>query len=134
NQGGTSGVLYIPNLDREMPIVEGTEEEELAEGAGHYAETGLLGENRRVLLSGHRGRDFRRDGELEDGVEFRVNMEQGTFIYAIEDNEIVSADDTSVIDPSREDEVLTVSTCYPFSYIGSAPDRYVVYAYPVIEQ
>lgn len=134
NQGDTIGVLYIPKLDREIPIVEGTDEEELAEGVGHYADTGFPGENRQILLSGHRDTVFRQFGELEDGDEFHVKMEHGTFIYAIEDNEIVSADDTSVIDPSREDEVLTVSTCYPFSYIGSAPDRYVVYAYPVIEQ
>src|SRR5699024_4197029 len=131
NQGDTIGVLYIPILDREIPIVEGTDEEERAEGVGHYADTGLPGANRQSLFSGQRDTVFRQFGELEDGDEFHVKMEHGTFIYAIEDNEIVSADDPSVIDPSREDEVLTVSTCYPFSYIGSAPDRYVVYAYPV---
>jgi len=57
-------------------------------------------------------------------------MEHGTFIYEIRDHIIVDADDTTVIDPNRTDEVLTVSTCYPFSFIGSAPDRYVIYAYP----
>src|SRR5699024_12033732 len=98
-------------------------------GVGCYADIGFHGEDRRILLSGHRDTVFRQFVELEDGDECNVKMEHGTFIYGIEDNEIVSADDTSVIDPSREDEVLTVSTCYPFSYIGSAPDRYVVYAY-----
>src|SRR5699024_2352937 len=44
NQGETIGVLYIPKLDREIPIVEGTDEEELAEGVGHYADTGFPGE------------------------------------------------------------------------------------------
>lgn len=131
--GDTIGVLYIPRLEREIPIVEGTDEEELAQGVGHYADTGYPGENKQILLSGHRDTVFRQFGELEDGDEFHVKMEHGTFIYEIKDHEIVSADDTTVIDPNREDEVLTVSTCYPFSYIGSAPDRYVVYAYPVIE-
>lgn len=131
--GDTVGILYIPKLNREIPIVEGTDEEELAEGVGHYAGTGFPGENKQILLSGHRDTVFRQFGELDDGDEFHVKMEHGTFIYEIKDHEIVSADDTSVIDPNREDEVLTVSTCYPFSYIGSAPDRYVVYAYPVIK-
>ncbi len=131
--GDTIGILYIPKLNREIPIVEGTDEEELAQGVGHYAGTGFPGENKQILLSGHRDTVFRQFGELDDGDEFHVKMEHGTFIYEIKDHEIVSADDTSVIDPNREDEVLTVSTCYPFSYIGSAPDRYVVYAYPVIK-
>src|SRR5699024_8682556 len=105
-----------------------------AAGVGHYADTGFPGENRQILLSCHRDTGFRQLGDLEDGDEFHVKMEHGTFIYSIKYNEIVSAHYTSVLDQSREDEVLTVSTCYPFSYIGSAPDRYVVYAYPVIEQ
>ncbi len=129
-QGETVGVLYIPRLDREIPIIEGTDEEELAQGVGHYKDTGYPGENRQILLSGHRDTVFRQFGELEDGDEFHIKMEHGTFVYEISDHEIVAADNTSVIDPSRKDEYLTVSTCYPFSYIGSAPDRYVLYAYP----
>src|SRR5699024_1331797 len=133
-EGDTIGVLYIPKLEREIPIVEGTDEEELAQGVGHYEGTGFPGENKQILLSGHRDTVFRQFGDLENGDEFHVKMEHGTFIYAIEDNEIVSADDTTVIDPNRKDEVLTVSTCYPFSFIGSAPDRYVVYAYSIVEE
>src|SRR5699024_8042232 len=75
NQGDTIGVIYIPKLDREIPIVEGTDEEELAEGVGHYADTGFPGENRQILLSGHRDTVFRQFGELEDGDEFHVKME-----------------------------------------------------------
>src|SRR5699024_9391648 len=134
-QGDTVGLLYIPRLDREIPIVEGTDEEELAQGVGHYKDTGYPGENRQILLSGHRDTVFRQFGELEDGDEFHVKMEHGTFIYEIRGSEtqIVPADDTTVIDPNRKDEVLTVSTCYPFSYIGNAPERYVLHAYPIIE-
>lgn len=131
-KGDTIGNLYIPRLEREIPIVEGTNEEELAHGVGHYTGTGFPGENKQILLSGHRDTVFRNFGELKDGDEFHVRMEHGTFVYVIKDDEtqIVSADDTTVIDPSLENEVLTVSTCYPFSYIGSAPDRYVLHAYP----
>lgn len=130
NNGDTIGLFYIPRLDREIPIIEGTDEDELAQGVGHYKDTGLPGENRQILLSGHRDTVFRQFGELEHGDELHIKMEHGTFIYVIQDHEIVDADDRTVIDPSREDEYLTVSTCYPFSFVGSAPDRYVVYAYP----
>lgn len=128
--GETIGILYIPKLDRELPIIEGTDEEELAQGVGHYRDSGLPGENRQILLSGHRDTVFREFGELEHGDEFHIQMEHGTFIYEIHDHEIVPADDRTVIDPMREEEYLTVSTCYPFNFIGSAPDRYVLYAYP----
>lgn len=133
NTGDTIGLFYIPRLDREIPIIEGTDEDELAQGVGHYKDTGLPGENRQILLSGHRDTVFRQFGELEHGDELHIKMEHGTFIYVIQDHEIVDADDRTVIDPSREDEYLTVSTCYPFSFVGSAPDRYVVYAYPKAE-
>ncbi|HLQ70214.1 MAG TPA: class D sortase [Bacillota bacterium] len=128
----TIGIFYIPRLDREIPIIEGTDEDELAKGVGHYSGTGFPGQNNQILLSGHRDTVFRDFGELQDGDELHIKMEQGTFVYVIKDSEtqIVPADDTTVIDPNRQDEVLTVSTCYPFSFIGNAPNRYVIYAYP----
>lgn len=128
--GETIGTLYIPRLDREIAIVEGTDEEELSQGVGHFKDTGLPGENKQILLSGHRDSVFRNFGDLEDGDEFHIKMENGTFIYEFKDSVIVDADDRTVIDPSRKDEFLTLSTCYPFSYIGNAPDRYVIHAYP----
>ena len=130
HEGDTVGVFYIPRLEREIPIIEGTDEEELAEGVGHYSKTGFPGENKQILLSGHRDTVFRQFGELEHGDELHIKMENGTFIYEILDHEIVDADDRTVIDPNRDEEYLTVSTCYPFSFVGSAPDRYVIYAYP----
>jgi len=128
--GDTIGILYIPKLDRELPIVEGTDEDELAQGVGHYRDSGLPGENRQILLSGHRDTVFRQFDKLEHGDEFHIQLEHGTFVYEIHDHEIVPADDRTVIDPNRKKEYLTVSTCYPFNYIGNAPDRYVLYAYP----
>src|SRR5699024_1474846 len=129
DQGETAGTLYIPKLDREIAIVVGTDEEELAQGVGHYVDTGYPGENKQILLSGHRDTVFRKFGELENGDEFHIKIEHGKFIYEISDHEIVSADNITVIDESREDEYLTVSTCYPFSYVWRAPDSYVLYDY-----
>lgn len=127
-EGDTIGLLYIPRLDREIPIISGTDEEELAKGVGHYSSTALPGQKDQILLSGHRDTVFRQFGELENGDEIQVKMEGETFVYEIYDTEIVDADDRSIIQPTAPDEVLTLSTCYPFSYIGNAPDRYIVYA------
>jgi sortase A len=55
-------------------------------------------------------------------------MEYGTFTYKIEHTEIVDADDRSIITSTATKEVLTVTTCFPFGYIGNAPDRYIITA------
>nr|WP_249336553.1 class D sortase [Sporosarcina sp. Marseille-Q4063] len=127
-EGDSIGILYIPRLDREIPIIEGTHEDELAKGVGHFSSTALPGQNDQILLSGHRDTVFRQYGELEHGDEIHVKMKNGTFVYTIYDTEIVDADDRTVIRSTAPDEILTLSTCYPFSYIGSAPDRYIIYA------
>ncbi len=83
------------------------------------------------MLSGHRDTVFRQFGELEIGDRFIVEMPYGSFEYIIQDSEIVPEDDLSVIRPDEyEEEMLTVTTCYPFHYIGNAPDRYILYATP----
>ncbi|WP_210470279.1 class D sortase [Sporosarcina sp. 6E9] len=127
-EGDSIGILYIPRLDREIPIIEGTHEDELAKGVGHFSSTALPGQNDQILLSGHRDTVFRQFGELEHGDEIHVKMKNGTFVYTIFDTDIVDADDRTVIRSTAPDEILTLSTCYPFSYIGSAPDRYIIYA------
>ena len=124
------GILSIPALEETYPIIEGTDEEMLMKGVGHYATTALPGGNEQILLSGHKGTVFQRLGELQPGDRFIVDMGYDSYEYEMRESEIVAADDTTVITP-RGEEVLTLSTCYPFSYIGSASERYIIYAYPV---
>lgn len=126
------GILTIPKLERSIAIVEGTDEGQLEQGVGHYSTTAFPGQNEQVLLSGHRDTVFREFGELEVGDRFLVEMPYGTFEYEMTSSEIVDADDRTII-RSMGEEVLTLSTCYPFSFIGFAPDRYIIYAYPVKE-
>ncbi|SHE11257.1 Sortase (surface protein transpeptidase) [Chlamydia abortus] len=127
------GVLKIPKIEAKLPIIEGTDEEMLAKGVGHYRTTAFPMDNEQILLSGHRDTVFRNFGELEIGDRLIVEMPYGTFEYSIEETEIVSSDNTTVIGPKGE-EVLTLSTCYPFRYVGDAPDRFIVYAYPVEDE
>lgn len=131
NIGEEVGVLEIPKIDAELPIIEGTDEEELDKGVGHYKSTAFPNQNDQILLSGHRDTVFRRMGELEIGDILTVHVPYGEFSYEIVETRIVSADDRTVIKSTAPDEVLTVSTCYPFNYIGSAPDRYIINALPI---
>lgn len=129
--GDTVGLLYIPRLDKDLPIVEGTDEDELAKGVGHYAGTAYPLQHDQIVLSGHRDTVFRHMGELELGDSLTIKLPYGEFSYEITNTEIVDADDLTIISPTAPKEVLTLTTCYPFSYIGNAPERYIITALPV---
>lgn len=124
------GILHIPKLDRSIVIVEGTDPDALDKGVGHVSSTVFPGQEEQIVLAGHRDTVFRNFEELEIGDTFIVEMPYGEYRYEIHDTEIVDAEDTSVIRKMGE-EVLVVSTCYPFNMLGSAPQRFVFYAYPV---
>jgi sortase A len=129
--GDVAGILAIPRIDAELPIVEGTDPDDLEKGVGHYTGTKWPLDKDQIVLSGHRDTVFRRMGELEIGDELIVKLPYGEFTYKIEGTKIVKADDLTVIKPTAPDEVLTVTTCYPFRYVGDAPDRYIITAFPV---
>lgn len=126
------GMLQIPKLEAELPIIEGTDEEMLERGVGHYSGTAFPMDNEQILLSGHRDTVFRDFDKLSVGDHFIVKLPYGTFEYEIRSTDIVDKDDTSVI-RSMGTEALVVSTCYPFRFVGNAPERYIFYAYPVGE-
>ncbi|SDZ97480.1 sortase A [Thalassobacillus cyri] len=125
--GDHMGELIIPKLDASLPIYHGTEEDELEKGVGHFAGSVLPGEQDNTVLSGHRDTVFRRLGEVGVGDELTVKTEAGAFTYRVRKVRIVDQDDRTVIVPKPK-ATLTVSTCYPFDFIGSAPDRYILVA------
>jgi len=129
-EGKTIGLLYVPKLDKELPIIEGVDKEELAVGVGHYPGTAYPLQKEQIVLSGHRDTVFRNFDKLKIGDRFVVYLPYGKFEYEIYDTEIVHADDRTVIRP-RGEEILTVTTCYPFYFLGDAPDRFIFYAKPV---
>ncbi|WP_044163849.1 class D sortase [Virgibacillus sp. MSP4-1] len=124
------GTLEIPRLEKTIGIVEGADEEALAKGVGHMMQTAFPGQNEQIVLSGHRDTVFRDFGKLDIGDQFVVHMPYGDYTYQIRKTEIVPEDDTSVVGKAGKEE-LVVSTCYPFHYVGNAPERFVAYAYPV---
>jgi sortase A len=126
-EGDLIGDLSIPALDQSFPIVEGTGDDELKQGVGHFRQSVLPGIEDNCVLSGHRDTVFTRLGELEIGDQLIAETAAGRFVYEIVNIRIVHKDDKTVIVPA-DHAVLTVSTCYPFNYVGSAPDRYVLTA------
>lgn len=126
--GEILGILQLPSLGSELPIVKGVSDDALERGVGYYEGTALPDENDQIVLSGHRDTVFKRLGELQIGDEVIVEMPYGEFTYIIQETFVVGADDRTVIRPTAPIEKLTITTCYPFNFIGNAPQRYIVNA------
>lgn len=130
--GDGVGKLIIPKIDGELSIVEGVHEDDLEKGVGHDQDTMFPTDGEQTVLSGHRDTVFRDMGKMELGDTMTVSMPYGDFEYKIDDMYIVDMMDTSVIVP-HDEETLTVTTCYPFNFVGSAPDRYIIDAKPTFD-
>jgi sortase A len=126
-QGDIMGKITIPKIDKELPIIFGTSEDDLGRGVGHYIGTAYPGQNGNVVLSGHRDTVFERLDELQVGDTFDVETLEGNFTYQVYEGKIVESDDRTIIVPYSL-PVLTLVTCYPFNFIGDAPQRYILTA------
>lgn len=125
--GDDLGSLSIPVLKQKFAIIQGTEADELKKGVGHYIQSVMPGEDDNCVLSGHRDTVFKNIGKLKIGNQLIVETISGKFVYEISSTKIVESDDKTVI-VSTNHAVLTLTTCYPFNFIGSAPKRYIVSA------
>jgi len=131
-KGEAIGKLIIPKMKAELPIVEGVDPADLLKGVGHDHDTLLPLDNGQTVLSGHRDTVFKGIGVLEVGDTLTVSLPYGDFDYRITKTYIVDAKDRTVIVP-HDSEILTVTTCYPFNFVGDAPDRYIINAEPMFD-
>jgi sortase A len=121
------GILRIPKIHVEVPVLDGTDELSLNRGVGRIVGTASPGQEGNIGIAGHRDGFFRglKDVALGDTVE--VVTQRRTETYIIDNIVIVDPDDTSVLQ-ARQRPSLTLVTCYPFHFVGSAPRRYIVQA------
>src|ERR1035437_3180375 len=132
-QGDLIGTLTIAALQATLPIYQGTDDNSLKKGVGHFIGSALPGLQDKVLyqnnvvLSGHRDSVFEHIGSLKLGELLVVNTASGSFTYKIVKFRIVEANDLTVIVPTPT-AVLTLTTCYPFIFFGNAPKRFIVSA------
>lgn len=120
-------VLRIPGIDLEVPVFDGTDEFTLNRAVGRIAGTARPGEPGNLGIAGHRDGFFRglKDVSIGDVVELQTLT--GTERYAITSITITTPSDVEVLDPTSETSI-TLVTCYPFYFVGSAPQRYIVRA------
>lgn len=121
------GRIEIPRIGVRAIVREGTDDATLALAVGHIRGTARPGENGNTVLAGHRDTFFRglRDIRMNDLV--RLVVPPRSYEYRVVSLEVVAPNETRVLDPTGDEE-LTLVTCYPFHYIGHAPNRFIVRA------
>jgi sortase A len=121
------GRVEIPAIGLMTPLLAGDDSMSLSEGAGHIPGTAYPGGLGTVGIAGHRDTHFRQLRKAAKGMDVRLVDRTGTYHYRITSSEIVTPDKVSVLD-IQSTPGLVLITCYPFSYIGKAPRRFVVHA------
>jgi sortase A len=119
-------VLQIPKLGLRVPVFEGTDDDVLNRGVGRIAGTARPGGGGNIGIAGHRDGFFRGLKDIERGDVLELLLPEGEETYRVEQTEIVDPDEVRVLEP-RESDAITLVTCYPFYFVGSAPQRFIVY-------
>jgi sortase A len=130
--GASIGEIQIPRLGLRVMIVQGESAPILRHGVGHLSDTALPGEVGNVVLAGHRDTFFRPLSGVRAGDSITLKTRDGKFEYLVESTSVVAPGAIEVLEPTGG-RTLTLITCYPFSYIGAAPNRFIVRARQRIE-
>jgi sortase A len=121
------GRLEIPRIGLSVVVLDGDDAHTLRLGAGLIPGTAWPAQTGNVAIAAHRDTFFRGLREIRTGDLIRLLTMSGRYTYRVEFTEIVASNRTDVLNPTIH-PTLTLITCYPFSYIGPAPDRFVVRA------
>jgi sortase A len=125
--GETVGEMGVARLGLRVIVAQGDSAAILQRAVGHLPGTALPGESGNVVLAGHRDTFFRPLRNIRTGDEISFKTIEGAFRYRVESTDVVPPTDVSVLQ-SFGGRTLTLITCFPFYYVGAAPDRFIVRA------
>lgn len=125
--GEALGQLRIERLGLRAAITEGERASVLRRGVGHLSDTPWIGQGGNVALAGHRDTAFRSLQKIQSGDVIEIATAERSVRYQVERMEVVAPHDLTVLEPSTQSR-LTLITCYPFTFFGSAPARFIVHA------
>ena len=120
-------VLSIPRIGLEVPVFDGTDDLILNRGAGRISGTAKPGQPGNIGIAAHRDGFFRGLKDIRVGDRIELRTQDDASLYAVDDIEIVQPTDVTVL-RNRPSPSLTLVTCYPFYFVGDAPQRYIVHA------
>jgi len=125
--GSAVAKLEIPRLGLSTVVFEGTGQDVLLRGPGHLRGSALPSDTGNMVIAGHRDTFFRPLQDLQKGDEISVQTPQGTRRYQVASTQIVNPDAIEVLNDTPE-PILTLITCYPFRFVGNAPQRFIAKA------
>jgi sortase A len=125
--GTPLAVLSIPKIHLEVPVFDGTDDVTLDRGAGRIVGTARPGQTGNLGIAGHRDGFFRGLKDVTTGDEIKLALPAGEETYVVDQITVVTPEDVSVLQP-RPTSSITLVTCFPFYFVGSAPERYIVSA------
>jgi LPXTG-site transpeptidase (sortase) family protein len=128
-RGSVLGRFEVPRLQLSYVLLEGTDARTLDKSIGHVEGTSPIGQAGNVAIAGHRNTHFRKLEWVRRDDEIVLTNTVGTFRYRVEWTRLFTPEDVQVLDPSHGPAV-TLITCFPFEYVGSAPLRFIVRALP----
>jgi sortase A len=111
-------------------ILEGIDQKTMQRGVGHIPGTALLGQPGNVALARHRDTFFRTLRKIRKNDEITVETLEEAYRYRVDFTQVVAPDETEVLNGSG-DTILTLVICYPFSFVGPTPQRFVVRAHRI---
>jgi sortase A len=126
-RGALLGRVDLPRVGVSAIVREGDDTGTLRRAVGHIPRTALPGEPGNMALAGHRDTFFRGLRDVRNGDRIVVTTPNAVLRYDVLSTRIVEPTDVSVLEPTPG-PTLTLVTCYPFNYIGSAPQRFIVQA------
>ena len=126
-EGTPWGRIELIRLGLSVMIAEGDDEKTLRRGVGHIPGTALPGQPGNVGLAAHRDTYFRPLENIRVHDEIFLTTLAGVYRYRVQSLEVVGPKDIQVLDP-QGGQTLTLVTCYPFHFVGSAPHRFIVHA------
>ena len=126
-RGSWIALLEISSVNLSSTVLEGSDDATLARAAGHIENTALPGQAGNVGIAGHRDTTFRRLRRVKVGDVLRLTTPDAVLEYRISNTSIVPPEAVEVLAPT-ERPTLTLVTCYPFTFVGHAPERFIVRA------
>jgi sortase A len=127
-EGDILGRIEIPRLKVSVIILQGTTSQTLRLGVGHIDGTAFPGEPGNIGIAGHRDTFFRALKDIRSDDEILLYTSTGIVRYDVDWTRITAPRDVGILAPATE-SALTLVTCYPFHYIGAAPQRFIVHAH-----
>lgn len=125
SKGSPLGRIEIGKIGLAAMILEGTDEGTLQRAVGHIRGTPLPGQDGNIVIAGHRDTFFRGLRNIHPGDEITLTTLRASHRYRVESTKVVEPEQTEVLDDTGDDK-LTLVTCYPFNFVGSAPQRFIV--------